>query len=228
VTPKLNPAAPAFKGFFISRSSNVDKDKEKEKGKGKAKVVDAPTASDESAPLTTTSSPSASRYSRDTPSIHTQNSIAESYDSLERTSSNTASDMANTGAATKETASSLRELLRRKGSSSKFSLSSFRIPGKKAAGSAANSDRNASTERDGSFDEFREDQGLGRSVDSVTSSPMLGSNASGDLKPKEKETAKEGRMSMNWGRFGLKKGKGRESSEIERSESELTTEDEAA
>jgi hypothetical protein len=57
---------------------------------------------------------------------------------------------------------------------------------------------------------------------------MLGSNASGDLKPKEKETAKEGRMSMTWGRFGLKKGKGRESSEIERSESELTTEDEAA
>jgi hypothetical protein len=225
ITPKLNPAAPAFKGF-IFRTSNSEKDKEKNKGKGKGKSTDM----EELMQFPTSVSPTTSRKSRDTHSIHTQNSIAESYDSLDRTSSNTPSDIATPGATAKEkeSATSFRELLRRKGSSSKFSLSSFRnIGGKKGTGSAANSDRNASAERDGSFDEYREDAGLGRSVDSVTSSPMIGSNASGEWKPREKETMREGRMSMNWGRFGLKKGKGRESSEVDRSESELTTEDEA-
>jgi hypothetical protein len=235
VTPKLNPAAPAFKGFIFSRTSNPDKDKAK--GKGKSKTVDSSFSDDASQPSLSTS-PTTSRKSRDTHSIHTQNSVTESYDSLDRISSNTPSDMATPSAAAKEkeSASSLRELLRRKGSSSKFSLSSFRnIGGKKGtgSGSATNSDRNASVERDGSlsFDEYSEDTGvsLGRSVDSVTSSPMIGSNASGEWKPRlpEKET-KEGRMSMNWGRFGLKKGKekGRESLDVDRSESELTTEDE--
>lgn len=226
ITPKLNPAAPAFKGL-IFRTSNSEKDKNKAKSKPK---VTEPVTPNEIEP-STSSSPTASRKSRDTHSIHTQNSVAESYDSLDKTSSNTPSEAATPGATAKEkeSASSLRELLRRKGSSSKFSLSSFRnIGGKKGTGSAANSDRNASVERDGSFDEYSEDTGLGRSVDSVTSSPMIGSNASGEWSNKleKKETNKEGRMSMNWGRFGIKKGKGRESSEVDRSEGELATEDE--
>lgn len=224
ITPKLNPAAPAFKGPTFGTSNS---EKEKNKAKGKPKATE-PITPNEMEPPTSTS-PTASRKSRDTPSIHTQNSIAESYDSLDQTSSNTPSEAATPGATAKEkeSASSLRGLLRRKGSSSKF-ISSLRIGGKKGTGSAANSDRNASVERDGSFDEYSEDAGLGRSVDSVTSSPMIGSNASGEWsnKPEKKEMAKEGRMSVNWGIFGLKKGKGRESIEVDRNGSDLATEDE--
>jgi hypothetical protein len=99
--------------------------------------------------------------------------------------------------------SSLQKLLR-KGSSSKFSISSFRgkesslFGGKK--GGSTNSDRNASGDRSsifGDVEEGGEDNILGRSVDSVTSSPQIGSMG----------TPKEGRMSVNWGRFSIKKGK---------------------
>ena len=133
-------------------------------------------------------------------------------------------------ASTKEKESSFRQLLR-KGSSSKFSLSSIRgkdssfFSGKKGPSSATNSDR---ADRESSFDEFGEDAGLGRSVDSVTSSPMVGSFGSSEFKGKEKEkdTTREGRMSVNWGRaFGIKKdkGKGRESLDVDRSETETTS-----
>lgn len=222
VTPKLNPAAPTFKLFNRS--------------KGKEKAVE-PIPSSQTPQAASTTSPTESRQSRDTPSIHTQNSMAESHESLERTSSNTPSEMTNPSAAsTKEKESSFQKLLR-KGSSSKFSLSSIRnkdsgfFGGKKGPSSATNSDR---ADREGSFDEFGEDAGLGRSVDSVTSSPMIGSLGSGEFKGKEKEagTPKEGRMSVNWGRaFGIKKdkAKGRESLDVEsRSEAETTgTEDES-
>jgi len=157
--------------------------------------------------------------------------MTESYESLERTSSNTPSEMTNPSAAsTKEKESTFKQLLR-KGSASKFSITSFRnkesglFSAKKGGGSAANSDRNASVERDGSLDEYGED-GIGRSVDSVTSSPMIGSTGSGEWSGKQAGTPKEGRKSMNWSRFGMKK-KGRESSEVDRSEAETTgTEDE--
>ena len=64
------------------------------------------------------------------------------------------------------------------------------------------------------MDEWGED-GVAR--DSVTSSPMVGST---ELKTKD---SKEGRMSVNWGllaKFG--KPKGRDSSEVDRSEAETT------
>jgi len=157
--------------------------------------------------------------------------MTESYESLERTSSNTASEITNPSAAsTKEKESTFKQLLR-KGSASKFSITSFRnkesglFSAKKGGSSAANSDRNASAERDGSLDEYGED-GIGRSVDSVTSSPMVGSTGSGEWSGKQVGTPKEGRKSMNWSRFNMKK-KGRESSEVDRSEAETTgTEDE--
>jgi hypothetical protein len=221
VTPRLNPAAPTFN--FFNRT------------KGKEKAPE-PMTSTQLPQTASTTSPTESRKSRDTPSIHTQNSMAESHESLERTSSNTPSEMTNPSATgTKDKESSFQKLLR-KGSSSKFSLSSIRnkdsgfFSGKKGPSSTTNSDR---ADREGSFDEFGEDAGLGRSVDSVTSSPMIGSLGSGEFKGKEKEagTPKEGRMSVNWGRaFGIKKdkNKGRESLDIEsRSEAETTgTEDE--
>ena len=219
VTPKLNPAAPTFKLFNLA--------------KGKEKAVEPITSSQ-----TPQASPAESRESRDTPSIHTQNSsMAESHESLERSLSTTPSEMTNPSAAsTKEKESSFQKLLR-KGSSSKFSLSSIRNKDsglfgvKKGPASATNSDR---ADREGSFDEFGE-EALGRSVDSVTSSPMIGSLGSGEFKGRDNQagTPKEGRMSVNWGRaFGIKKdkNKGRESLDVEsRSEAETTgTEDEGA
>jgi hypothetical protein len=226
ITPKLNPAAPAFMGFSF-RGSKSGKDK----GKGKEKAAEITASMDEVLQTTDTSSPAEPRPSRDTPSIHTQHSMTESYESLERTSSNTASEITNPSAAsTKEKESTFKQLLR-KGSASKFSITSFRnkesglFSAKKGGSSAANSDRNASAERDGSLDEYGED-GIGRSVDSVTSSPMIGSTGSGEWSGKQVGTPKEGRKSMNWSRFNMKK-KGRESSEVDRSEAETTgTEDE--
>lgn len=224
VTPRLNPAAPTFKAMF-SRSSKADK------GKGREKTTELT----DDRPLTAeTTSPAESRKSRDAPSIRTQDSMAESRDSLEKTSSNTPSDMAQTTQGGKDKESSFRQLLRRKGSSSKFSLSSIRTKdsvrfgSRKGGSSATNSDRNASMERDGSFEEFDETV-LGRSLESVTSSPLIGSLGSAEGKGKEKEagTPKEGRI--NWGRFGLKKDKNktRESLDVDRSEAETTgTEDE--
>lgn len=228
VTPRLNPAAPTFKAMF-SRTSKGDK------GKAKEKTTELAAPSDDRPQTSETTSPAESRKSRDAPSIRTQDSsVAESHDSLERTSSNTPSDMAQSAPSGKDKESSFRQLLRRKGSSSKFSLSSIRTKdsvrfgGRRGGSSATNSDRNASLERDGSFDEFDETV-LGRSLESVTSSPMIGSFGSADGKGKEKEsgTPKEGRI--NWGRFALKKDKNktRESLDVDRSEAETTgTEDE--
>lgn len=228
LTPRLNPAAPTFKAMF-SRGSKADK------GKGKEKPAELTTSHDDRPPTAETTSPAESRQSRDAPSIGTQDSMAESHDSLERTSSHTPSDLAQSAPGGKDKESSFRQLLRRKGSSSKFSLSSIRTKdstrfgGRKGGSSAANSDRNASRERDASFDDFDESM-LGRSLESVTSSPMLGSLGSADGKSREKDsgTPKEGRI--NWGRFGLKKDKNktRESLDVDRSEAETTgTEDEA-
>ena len=222
VTPKLNPAAPTFKLFNLS--------------KGKEKTVEPTTSYQTPKTVSTTSQPE-SRQSRETPSIYTQNSgMAESHESLDRFSSNSPSERTNPSAAsTKEKESSFQKLLR-KGSSSKFSLSSIRnkdsgfFGGKKGPASATNSDR---ADREGSFDEGAEDTGLGRSVDSVISNPVLSFLGSGELKGKDNQagTPKEGRIIANWGRaFGIKKdkNKGRESLEVEsRSETENTgTEDE--
>jgi hypothetical protein len=53
---------------------------------------------------------------------------------------------------------------------------------------------------------------------------MIGSIGSGEWKAKDKDscTPKEGRMSMTWGRFGIKKSKARESLDVDRSEAETT------
>ncbi|EHL03533.1 hypothetical protein M7I_0173 [Glarea lozoyensis 74030] len=219
VTPRLNPAAPTFKAMFSFSSS---KDKDKDRSKGKERSIDS-TAFDVAIPPV--SSPSESRKSRDTHSVHTQNSVAESTESLDRISSNTPSDANPSGATSKDKESSIARLLR-KGSSSKFSLSSRRgekaglFGSKKGVNSAANSDR------DGSMD-LGDDTPFGKSFDSVTSSPMLGGMASGEWNKKDAHptTPKEGRMSVAWGRLGIKKGKGRESLDVDRSEAETTDTD---
>jgi hypothetical protein len=227
-TPKLNPAAPTFKASFFNFTSKNDK--VKDGNKAKEKVADKSSSAGD-AKFPDTSSPPESRKSRDTHSVHTQNSMAESHESLEMTTSNTPSEMTNPSMKEKE--SSFRQLLR-KGSSSKFSLSSIRgkdsglFSSKKGGSSVANSDR---AERDSSLDGFGDDGQAGKIADSVTSSPALGSGEWGKAKEKDAGTGtpKEGRMSVNWSRLGFKKGKTRESLDVDRSEAETTgTEDEGA
>ncbi|KAJ5037281.1 uncharacterized protein L3040_007458 [Drepanopeziza brunnea f. sp. 'multigermtubi'] len=225
-TPKLNPAAPVFKGFSFDfgRTSRSDKDK----GKNKIPALD-PLQSPDNFLIDSNnvSSPSASRKSRDTHSIHTQNSMAESHEDLDLTVSNGTSDM-NTpsGASTKEKETIMRSLLR-KGSASKFTISlrgkeNGLFSGKKALSSTPSSASGHGDHQGNSFDEFGEDVGPGRSADGVMSSPMLGS---GEPKAKDKEggsgTPKEGRMNLNWGRLGFKKGKVRGSEDTEKSEAEV-------
>lgn len=212
---KLNPTAPTFS--FLGFSSKSEKAKER--------VSDKPTSSGDGSKSVNTSSPPESRKSRDTHSIHTQNSMAESHESLEITSSNTPSEMTNQSMKDKE--SSFRQLLR-KGSSSKFSLSSIRGKDSGLFGGKKGGSSIATSERDSSLDGFGDDgQGVARNAESVTSSPMLGS---GDWTAKGKEnpgTPKEGRMS-GWTR-AFKKGKARESLDVDRSEAETTgTEDEGS
>ncbi|CAH0029454.1 unnamed protein product [Clonostachys rhizophaga] len=218
ISQRLNPNAPTFKGLF---RKDKDKDRAKDKakdGKGKGKealspTVDSPTGPDES--------PSDSRLSRDTFSVHTQTSVSESHESLplEGSSSNTNLEMNSSLSKDSDSVNGIRKLLR-KGSSSKFSLSSRLGKDsslfKKGPGSATNSDRNASADHRssiGDLDELGEEHTpLGRSYDSVTSSPSLAPSKSKDVK--------ESRMS-NW-RFMKKKGKDasskeKESVEIDRS-----------
>ncbi|TVY80541.1 Uncharacterized protein LSUE1_G005890 [Lachnellula suecica] len=211
ITPKLDPTAPTFIGSMFSFSSK--KDKVKNGGKGKEKAIEKPSSSGDGASSLITTSPSESRKSRDGHSIHTQNSIAESHESLEMTYSNTPSDM--TTPSTKEKDSTMKKFLTRKPSSSRFSLSSIRgkdsglFSGKKGGSSTANSDR---AERDSSLDEIGDDSLAGRNTDSVTSSPAIGSGEWSRGKEKDgagNGTPKEGRRSVNWSRFGLKKGKAR-------------------
>ncbi|RYP70729.1 hypothetical protein DL769_004879 [Monosporascus sp. CRB-8-3] len=228
LSQRLNPAAPSFMGGFFrarpdktkeaNRDTKDQKDKFKNKGKakgtkereGRASVSTASEAAVPSADET----PSESRQSRDTFSVDTP-SMSESRDSLnlDQAFSNTASDSA-AGLEPKEEASGFKKLLR-KGSSSKFSLSSVRgLAGKKGPGSATNSDRNMPTDRT-SFDELAEDM-LGRSYDSVASSPSVGP-LSGTKPVKEK--------GVNWGRFTMKRkpGKEKESLDLDRSQSSPTT-----
>ncbi|OAA46894.1 Fibronectin type III domain protein [Metarhizium rileyi] len=207
ISQRLNPTAPTFMGNIFRKDRDKDggKDKGKEdKGKGKE--------------LTTSGfelleshddSPSDSRVSRDTYSLHTGTSVSESHESLQLdlTQSNTPSDMNSVSTSNAKDSDNVVKKLFRKGSSSKFSLSSRlgKESGlfKKGPGSTSNnSDRNASAEQRtsiGNVDDLGEDgAAFGRSYDSMTSSPSLG--------PSKSKDSREGRMS-SW-RFSMrKKGK---------------------
>ncbi|KAL3425348.1 fibronectin type iii domain protein [Phlyctema vagabunda] len=175
VTPKLNPAAPTFAFPIFNRASKS------ERAKGKGKAIDTFSSPDDHFSSASAISPSDSRKSRDTPSIRTQHSIADSREgenqSLERLYSSNLSDTTTPSAASTKEPSSFQKLLR-KGSSSKFSFSSIR--GKKGASSER-------TERDGSLDGGGDDDA---SHTSYTSSPNIGSMGS----------EAGGRRSVNWGR----------------------------
>ncbi|KAL6701892.1 hypothetical protein J3F84DRAFT_356077 [Trichoderma pleuroticola] len=215
INQRLNPTAPTFMGnFFRGADKSKSKDKSKDKAKEeKAKDTDFPHGLDDF--------PSEASMSRDTNSIHTQGSVAESHESLMlgSTLSNTPSDInSNADSAAKDQDNVVMKLFR-KGSSSKFGLSTRlgKDSGlfKKGPGSATNSDRNMSVDHRssiGDIEDLGEDTSqLGRSFDSLASSPSLG--------PSKSRESRESRMS-GW-RFSMKKKgkdavKEKESAEFEK------------
>ncbi|KAM5355456.1 hypothetical protein ACJ41O_002102 [Fusarium nematophilum] len=227
ISQRLNPAAPTFMAsIFGPRDKDASPEKEKPKGKekeryrdkskeGRSKGKDASTPSIE-VPPSLDESPSDSRLSRDTFSVHTQISVSESHESLnlDTTASNSTTDNA---ASHKDPENVVKKLFR-KGSSSKFSLSSRlgKDSGlfKKGPGSATYSEKNLSAEHRssiGDLDDLGEDMSqLGRSYDSMASSPSLGT---GSFRSKD---LKEGRMG-SW-RFSMKK-KGKETAASKEKES---------
>ncbi|KAH7001599.1 hypothetical protein EDB80DRAFT_722670 [Ilyonectria destructans] len=215
MSQRLNPAAPTFMAHIFGKDREKDPNPEREKGKGKekerhrdkskegrkVKELSAPSIEFHS---TLDDSPSDSRISRDGHSVHTLVSVSESHESLnlDTTASNSTTDM--TPSSYKDPENVVKKLFR-KGSSSKFSLSSRlgKDSGlfKKGPGSATYSEKNLSAEHRssiGDLDDLGEDVSqMGRSFDSMTSSPSLGATSS-----RSKET-KEGRMGT-W-RFSMKK-----------------------
>jgi hypothetical protein len=230
LAPRLNPAAPTFMGHIFRKDKDGGMERErhraKDKDRSKEKAKDARAKSKENGNGTPSieflppgdESPSDSRMSRDTYSVHTQTSVSESHESLplDSTLSNTPSDFNGTSASSMKDPENVVRKLFRKGSSGKFSLSSRlgKDSGlfKKGPGSTANSDKNAPTEHRssiGDLDDLGEDAAqLGRSFES---SPYLGPS-------KSKESIKEGRIS-SW-RFSMKK-KGKDSSTREKESLEL-------
>ncbi|KAH7156286.1 hypothetical protein EDB81DRAFT_786532 [Dactylonectria macrodidyma] len=215
ISQRLNPAAPTFMAHIFGKDREKDSSPEKAKSKGKEKDrqrdkskegrkgKEAMTPSIE-LPNSLDEPPLESRISRDGHSVHTLVSVSESHESLnlDTTASNSTTDM--THSSYKDPENVVKKLFR-KGSSSKFSLSSRlgKDSGlfKKGPGSATYSEKNLSAEHRssiGDLDDLGEDVAhLGRSVDSMTSSPSLGATRS-----RSKET-KEGRMGT-W-RFSMKK-----------------------
>jgi hypothetical protein len=216
-------------GLFRARSekereSDKDlkdsKDRHKVKGREKEPKEKKPrqsfTSVSDIGTLSLDESPSDHRKSRDTFSVDSP-SITESRESLslEQPFPHSPSDqMMSVGS--KEQESGLRKLLR-KGSTSKFSFSSVRgLGGKKGAHSVSSSDRNVSGDRT-SFDDFVEDgsaQFLGRSYDSLHSSPSVGTTSA----PRSARDKPAG-----WGaRFTMKKKTGKEKESLDMDREDLT------
>jgi hypothetical protein len=178
VTPKLNPAAPSFTTLF---ARNKDKAKEKAKAKG----IEALKQADHDL-QPEDASPTDSRKSKDSRSIATVGSIAESRESLERTTSGTPSDTT----PSKET---FIQKITRKSSSNKFN--SWKEKGGLFS-------RKGEPSTPGELDEdVPSDVQLGRSLESTSTTP------SGE---KEKEKEKATRSSLSWS-FMRKSRKGERS-----------------
>jgi hypothetical protein len=115
LTPKLNPTAPTFKIFGRNDAKKAEKAAEKAAAEKAGELQTESTFEQTSA--------SGNRNSRDTRSIHTQNSVAESHDSLDRSISTTPSDSAALSGASSKDKESFIQKITRKSSSSKFSIS---------------------------------------------------------------------------------------------------------
>ena len=168
VTPRLNPAAPTFKTLFsrgdARRATRAEKNSDRVAAAEKGKDREAEEGKElEFDPLPEESSPTNPRLSRDSHSIATATSMAESHDSLDRSTSGTPSEAA-TPSGLKET---LMQRITRKSSSSKFA-----VPwGKDRGGLFSKKMGEPSTP--GEIDEDASSEGqLGKSLDSVSSTPQ--------------------------------------------------------
>lgn len=202
----LNPAAPSFMGAFFKPKADKDGGKEKAKSKDKARG----TSEDHQTPPASNESVAERSESRLSLSVQSRTSVCESHDSmsLDRSFSNTPSEPLKDPVSPD---SVVRKLFR-KGSSSKFSLSSRLGGSMKSKGGPSSTTTNTSEREQrlsfgGSDDVLGntaaggDESLLGKSFDSVNSSPSIGATK-----------AKSGR----WFSMGKKKEKGKESLDMER------------
>ncbi|KAK4252219.1 hypothetical protein C7999DRAFT_36757 [Corynascus novoguineensis] len=239
--PRLNPNAPAFNitSFFKSKpekekdkeskekSKAEKKDKAKAKEKSKSQEASATPEGVQSSSLEL-ESPSESRMSRDGLSVHTQTSVSESRDSLslDMSFSNTPSEPTSAGLSGSFKDDNVVRKLFRKGSSSKFSIAG-RLGGKESGlfkkgpsstASGGASDKRVSMERSsiGDFEDIGDEALnpalLGRSYESITSSPNLAPAVSAS---KSKESKAPSRWLSNFGKKGKKE---KESLDLDRAQ----------
>lgn len=209
-----------------TKAEKKDRSKAKDsKEKPKSKEP-ASTPETSQAPSIELESPSESRKSRDGISVHTLASVSESRDSLslDQSFSNTPSEPTSAGLPGSFKEDNVVRKLFRKSSSSKFSFAG-RLGGKESGlfkkgpsstTSGGASDKGTSIERTsiGDFDDIADEIPnpgfLGRSYDSVTSSPSLG--------PTSNAKNKENKATVRW-LSNFKKGKKeKESLELDRSQ----------
>lgn len=190
VTPKLNPAAPAFNFLKRAEAKKTAKAeklgvKSVEKGKDKANetgdIDDADSMHESSPPP---------RLSRDAQSITTAASTADSHDSFDRSTSGTPSE-AVTPSGPKET---LMQKITRKSSSSKFN-----VPWSKERGFFSKRAGEPSTTGDVDEDASSENQ-LGKSAESASSTPQQEKAGRSSLSwPNIRRKAKKGDQAVNEG-----------------------------
>ena len=198
VTPKLNPAAPTFKIFGRNDAKKAEKAAEK------AAAEKAGDSQAESALEQT--SPPGNRNSRDTRSIHTQNSLAESHDSLDRSISTTPSESAGVSGTGSKDKESLIQKITRKSSSSKFSIST------RWGDKGGLFSKKQSEPTNGETDEDANDVLLGKGVESMTNSLHVGG----------------GKSSLTWGSLMSRKHKKGDKAASEASEKASEAEDDGS
>jgi hypothetical protein len=174
LTPKLNPAAPSFTTQFFARRA----DKNKEKAKLKAGEKGTPELGPEDA------SPPDSRKSRDTQSLATNGSTAESRDSLEQTASGQSGSMPAETTSSKE--NFIQKLITRKSSSGKFGSYKGPFSFKKGEPSTP-----GELEEDGMLG----DQQLRKSAESTSTTPIAD----------KEERPKGSKSSLSWSFMGRKR-----------------------
>ena len=178
LTPKLNPAAPSFTTQFFARRA----DKNKEKAKLRAGEKATPELGPEDA------SPPDSRKSKDTQSLVTNDSTAESRESLERTTSGQSVGTPTETTPAKETF--IQKLITRKSSSSKFSVGSW-----KEKGLFAPKKGEPSTPGELDEDGTAIEQQLGKSADSTSSTPVA----------EKEERPKSNKSALSWSFIGRRR-----------------------
>jgi len=203
--------------------SKAKDSKDKSKSKEASATPEAPPT-----PSLELESPLESRMSRDSFSVHTQTSVSESRDSLslDQSFSNTPSEPTSAGLSSSFKDDNVVRKLFRKGSSSKFSIAG-RLGGKESGlfkkgpsstASGGASEKGMSMERSsiGDFedivDETLNPSFLGRSYDSMASSPSLAPTVSAT---KSKESKAPSRWLSNFGKKGKKE---KESLDLDRTQ----------